>query len=139
LPQAGVEDDADACFAHFDSVLAALRNQGMPAESLLVDFTRGTKAMSAALVLAAIRHDLPQLRYISGGKRDERGMVVPGTEIVAEVHTTIAMARKRLDDACRFLQHGNFAAVLQTVPEGTQLANLQWPDELSGLANLVRK
>ncbi len=138
LPQPGAEDDADACFAHFDEILASLRAQGLPPERLLVDFTRGTKAMSAALVLAAIRHDLPQLRYISGGKRDERGMVVPGTEIVAEVRTTIATARKRLDDAYAFFRHGNFAAVLDTLPAPGQLPDPQWPRDLSDLASWVR-
>jgi CRISPR-associated protein (TIGR02710 family) len=138
LPRAGAEDDADACFAHFDKVLEELRAQGFPPEALLVDFTRGTKAMSAALVLAAIRHDLPQLRYISGGKRDERGMVVPGTEIVAEVHTTIATARKRLDDAHRFMHHGNFAAVLEILPDPASSFGQSWPPDLADLAVLVR-
>jgi CRISPR-associated protein (TIGR02710 family) len=135
LAQAGAEDDADACFAHFDGILQELRAQGLPAETLLVDFTRGTKAMSAALVLAAVRHDLPKLRYISGGKRDQRGMVVPGTEIVAEVHTTIATARKRLDDAHRFFQHGNFAAAvgLLTGP------GHEWPVDLQALAGCLTR
>lgn len=138
LPERGVEDDADACFGHFDQILASLRAQGIPAGDLLVDFTRGTKAMSAALVLAAVRHDLPQLRYISGGKRDERGMVVPGTEIVAEVRTTIATARRRLDDAYGFFQHGNFAAVLEGLPDPGQFPDVQWPQDLSELASAVR-
>ena len=138
LPQAGMEDDADACFAHFDGVLARLRAEGLPAESVLVDFTRGTKAMSAALVLAAVRHDLPQLRYISGGKRDGRGMVVPGTEIVAEVHTTIATARKRLDDAAGFFRHGNFAAVLEVLPDPGSAAAPFWPAELADVVGALR-
>src|SRR5262249_2377644 len=59
LPRAGAEDDADACFAHFDDVLASIRAEGYAPGAVLVDFTRGTKAMSAALVLAAVRHGLP--------------------------------------------------------------------------------
>jgi CRISPR-associated protein (TIGR02710 family) len=130
LPRAGAEDDADACFAHFDGVLEAVRASSARPEEILVDFTRGTKAMSAALVLAAVRHDLPQLRYISGGKRDERGMVVPGTEIVAEVRTTMATARKLLDDACRLFRHGNFAAVLDLLPDPNPPSALSLPADL---------
>jgi CRISPR-associated protein (TIGR02710 family) len=137
LPHPGIEDDADACFAHFDQVLGELRSTGVSPAAILVDFTRGTKAMSAALVLAAMRHDLPQLRYISG-KRDERGMVVPGAEIVAEVHTTVATARKRLDDAYRFFRHGNFAAVLDSLPDRATPTASVWPDDLFQLAALVR-
>lgn len=138
LPQPGAEDDADACFAHFDGVVTGLRAQGVRPESLLVDFTRGTKAMSAALVLTAVRHELPQLRYISSATRDERGMVLPGTEIVAEVRTTIATAQRRLDDAHNFLRHGNFAAVLETLPDPSFQSTVQWPQHLLDLAALVR-
>ncbi len=138
LPQPGAEDDADACFAHFDGVVAGLRAQGVRPESLLVDFTRGTKAMSAALVLTAVRHELPQLRYITSATRDERGMVLPGTEIVAEVRTTIATAQRRLDDAHNFLRHGNFAAVLETLPDPSLQSTVQWPQHLLDLAALVR-
>jgi len=138
LPRAGMEDDADACFAHFDSVLDELRSTGVNPGAILVDFTRGTKAMSAALVLAAVRHDLPQLRYISGGRRDERGMVVAGTEIVAEVRTTIATARKRLDDAFRFFRHGNFAAVLEILPDSTNPFVALWPQDLLDMAAFIR-
>lgn len=100
--------------------------------------TRGTKAMSAALVLAAIRHELPQLRYISGGKRDERGMVVPGTEIVSEVRTTMATARKRLDDALGLMRHGNFAAVIEIIPTRDNARGLLWPENFVDLADQVR-
>ena len=79
LPEAGWENDADACFGHFDHVLNQLKQCHGP-EAIVPDFTRGTKAMSAALVLAAIRHDLPKLRYIDSDRRDSRGMVVAGTE-----------------------------------------------------------
>ncbi|MCY2990759.1 MAG: TIGR02710 family CRISPR-associated CARF protein [Planctomycetota bacterium] len=138
LPQPGAEDDVDACFAHFDRTIEEQLAAGIAAEALLADFTRGTKAMSAALVLAAIRHDLPQLRYISGSQRDKRGMVVPGTEIVVEVRTTIATARKRLDDAYRFFIHGNFAAVLDILPDAASPLFPVWPDELCRLADFVR-
>ena len=47
----GAENDADRAYAHFDTVLAAVL-QATPPHRIVVDFTRGTKAMSAALVLA---------------------------------------------------------------------------------------
>lgn len=138
LPQPGAEDDVDACFAHVDRAIEEQLSTGLAASQLLIDFTRGTKAMSAALVLAAVRHDLPQLRYISGGQRDQRGMVVPGTEIVTEVSTTIATARKRLDDAYRFFVHGNFAAVLEIIPDPAGANGVAWPEDLRPLAGFVR-
>ncbi len=138
LAAEGLEDNADACFAHFDRVIEDLRNAGHEPHHILADFTRGTKAMSAALVLAAVRHELPQLRYLSGGRRDERGMVVPGTEIVTDIRTTVATARRRLDEAYGFLQHGNFAAVLDLLPVPHSPFAAAWPKEVLEQATFVR-
>ena len=138
LPAEGLEDNADACFAHFDRVIEDLRNSGHEPHQILADLTRGTKAMSAALVLAAVRHELPQLRYLSGGRRDERGMVVPGTEIVTDIRTTVATARRRLDEAYGFLQRGNFAAVLDVLPDPGSPFAAAWPSEVLAQAAIVR-
>lgn len=58
LPESGQENNADVCFGHFDTVLARLIGSGFKPSNIVVDFTRGTKAMSAALVLAAIGRDI---------------------------------------------------------------------------------
>ena len=127
LPLIKQEDDPDACFAHFDRVLSDLIVGGATPATLVADFTRGTKAMSAALVLATVRHGLPKVRYLSGGRRDERGMVVSGTEIVTEVKTTIATARRRLDDVLMFFRQGNFPAVIGLL---TTTDRTDWPAQL---------
>jgi hypothetical protein len=97
LPKPGVEDDADQCFEHFDRVIEGLLADGFAAEEIVVDFTRGTKAMSAALVLAAVRHGIPRLRYIASASRDARGLVIPGTEELRETSTARATARRIID------------------------------------------
>ncbi len=112
----GAEDDADRCFSHFDSVIDELRSNGIAPESIEVDFTRGTKAMSAALVLAAYRHGIPLLRYITG-TRDERGQVVTGGEIVRDFPIRRISSARRLDLAADLMCHGNFAAVLRLLPD----------------------
>ena len=112
LPKPGLENDADECFGHFDKVLGKLMEEGYEAGAITVDFTRGTKAMSAALVLAAVRRDIPQLRYI-WGERDELGMVIAGTEKISELSTTLATAHRQLDAATNLMRHGDFAAVLE--------------------------
>jgi len=109
LPAPGLEDDADACFAHFDGVLAQLMDSGVRPEEIVADFTRGTKAMSAALVLAAAGRGVPLLRYITG-KRDDRGTVIPGEEQVRDFRTGRMIFRRDLDLAARFLQAWQFRA-----------------------------
>ena len=111
LPAAGLEDDADRCFGHFDSVLKALIDDGVSRERITADFTRGTKAMSAALVLAAARHDIASLRYIRG-KRDGRGSVLPGHEDIHQIEPARVTARRRLDGVKDLMRHGNFSAAI---------------------------
>ena len=60
LPE-GDENDADRAYAHFNAVLAEALVETSP-DRVAVDFTRGTKAMGAALVLASARHEIPRLR-----------------------------------------------------------------------------
>ena len=116
LPTSGQENDADACFGHFDSVLVQLIDDGFKPSDIVVDFTRGTKAMSAALVLAALGRDIPVLRYVHSEQRDERGMVIPGTEKVGQIKTNLATERRRLDQAERLMGHGDFGAVIELLP-----------------------
>ncbi len=104
LPKPGDENDPDACFAHFDRVFRELRTCGA---TITADFTRGTKAMSAALVLAAFRREIPHLRYVTG-PRDTRGVVIAGEEEIRSLGISAASARKRLDEVRMFFRQGNF-------------------------------
>lgn len=117
LRAAGQENDADACFGHFDAVLERLVADGFTPDDIEVDFTRGTKAMSAALVLAAVGRGIPSLRYVHSEQRDGRGMVVPGTEKVGEIQTTVATAHRRLDQSRTFMRQGDFGAAIELLPD----------------------
>jgi hypothetical protein len=117
LPRPGAENDPDACFDHFDRTIEALLAADFAATDLVADFTRGTKAMSAALVLAALRHGVPTLRYVGGDQRDQRGMVVPGSERIHETRTARATARRRIDLARNLFEHGAFGAALALLPD----------------------
>ena len=133
---AGDENDADAAYAHFDRVLEAVLHDAAP-EDVMVDFTRGTKAMSAALVLAATRRAVPRLRYVTG-RRDRRGMVEPGSEQVRGIRTTTVDGHRRLDLARALFVRGDFAAVAHVLPEPHgPLASL-YPNDFVHTASAVR-
>ncbi len=141
LPESGAENDADRCFGHFDAVIGDLQARRLPAGSIAADFTRGTKAMSAALVLAAVGRGIPRLRYIGGG-RDRRGMVRPGQEEVRELGTTYATGRRLLEEASGLLRHGDFAAVCQLLPDpdaSNTLGVLRIPPMLAGESAALRR
>lgn len=138
LPRNGDEEDVDACFAWFDRVLGELRSDDLDPENILVDFTRGTKAMSAALVLAAVRHGLPTLRYITSPQRDRRGMVVPGSERPVDFPTGAILAGRTLELAQRFCRAGNFPAALGLLPDPDHELAALWPRQLLDAATALR-
>ena len=110
LPGNADENAIDSCYRHFDAAIAALGQRGFVPAALTADFTRGTKAMSAALMLAAVRHGVAMTRYIEGN-RDERGMVIPGSERIRGFAPEEALFARRLDEARALFQSGSFAAV----------------------------
>ncbi len=115
LPEPGMEDNADACFAFFHKKLRDTLKD-VEASRMLVDFTRGTKAMSVALVLAAAAHEVPQFRYISGERAGPSGTVMAGTENVGTFDTQALHARKQLDIIRLLFHHGRYAAVRDLLP-----------------------
>lgn len=130
------ENDADRAYAHFDSVLGGALREFSP-ECVVVDFTRGTKAMSAALVLAAARREIPHLRYLTG-RRDGRGMVEAGSEEVRGIRTTMVAGHRRLDLARDLMQRGNFSAVETVLPDTGYSAAGLYPPALIEVARAVR-
>ena len=132
----GDENDADAAYVHFDRVLEAVLQHVAP-EDLVVDFTRGTKAMSAALVLAATRRAVPRLRYVTG-RRDRRGMVEPGSEQVRGIRTTTVDGHRRLDLARALFARGDFAAVAHVLPDPHGPLARLYPSDFVHTANVVR-
>ncbi len=120
LRQPGDEENTDAAFRHFDAVIVRLLADGFRPEDCTADITRGTKAMTAALALAAMSHRLGRLRYIAAQQRDERGMVVPGTERVDDVEPRLIAQRQDLNQAYAFLRAGNFRAAGQLLAGAPQ-------------------
>ena len=132
----GDENDADRAYSHFDAVLAETL-QKTPPEHVVVDFTRGTKAMSAALVLAATRRGVPHLRYVTG-PRDRRGMVESGQEVVRKTRTTMVAGHRRLDLAHDLMRRGSFSAANVVLPESEYPFAAGYPDDFNRIARAVR-
>jgi CRISPR-associated protein (TIGR02710 family) len=110
LPELDWEYDLDRCFGHFQRVLLVLLESGCGAASIIVDLTRGTKAMSAALALAAVSVGINTIRYIEGTAKDHNGITIAGTERVSDISAgTVARART-LSLAESFLREGQFSA-----------------------------
>lgn len=138
LNEPGDEDDADRCYAQFERAIGDLLRDGFTPQNITADFTRGTKAMSAALVLAAVRHGVPQLRYITG-QRDDRGIVVPGGEKVRWGTTMAVNASAQIDLAARFVRAGNHGAALELLPDSHDpFTRALWPAAALEMAAFAR-
>ena len=135
LPE-GAEDDADRSYAHFDQVLSELLIR-IPPNRIEVDFTRGTKVMSAALVLAAVRWGIPHVRYITG-ERDGLGMVIAGTEQIRSVRTMTIEGHRRIDLARDLLRRGDFSAAAEILPQADGAAHPDYPPEVLESSCLIR-
>lgn len=122
LAKAGDENNADRCFEHYDAVIAELLAQGADPAAMIADITRGTKAMSAALLLAAAVRGVKRVRYLASEQRNESGMAEPGSEQVSDIEPSFIFIRQTLLRAEELLRAGNFRAAEQL------LAPL-WPGE----------
>jgi CRISPR-associated protein (TIGR02710 family) len=110
LPEAGDENNADRCFEHYDAVLAEVLDAGADPAEIIADITRGTKAMSAALLLAAAVRGVRRVRYLVGQQRNASGMAEPGTEVVSDIEPSFIFIRQTLLRAEELLRAGNFRA-----------------------------
>jgi len=137
LDKPGQEENADDCYAHFDRVISSLLEEGYSQDDIVPDFTRGTKVMSAALVLASIRHGLPMVRYITG-ERDSQGMVQPGTERIVDVSTLTAVSHRQLDRARSFFERGDFEAALEVLPRVDGPLGMLYPEPVRQIASFFR-
>lgn len=115
LPGTRDEYDLDRAFAYFEGILAKLIEAGYVPGSITVDLTRGTKAMSAALALAAVSLGIDRIRYIEGFAKDHLGMTIAGTEKVSSVRAETVSRARSLTLAESFLRQGQFAAARLTI------------------------
>jgi len=81
-------DDADDLVHCYEKALECslkLEAEGIEADKVVVDYTAGTKTMTAALALATVGHGY-NFSYVSGKERTKNGLgiVVSGTEVVKE-------------------------------------------------------
>ncbi len=73
------ENDVEECYKATLNAIRLLQKKGLPASDIALDFTSGTKAMSAGLVLAATAMEVGSVVYVYG-RRGSDGRVITGTE-----------------------------------------------------------
>lgn len=106
-------DDINEVTGCYETILrctAGLEKANLPREAVIADFTGGTKAISSALVLAAVTRGYP-LSYTGGSNRSEggTGKVESGAEtFVQQVNPWEALAVEERKLAAEFFNHSRF-------------------------------
>ncbi len=115
-------DDLVLCYARARDCATRMTDWGIPADEVLVDYTGGTKTMTAALALATIGNG-SAFSYIGGKSRTKNGLgvVVSGAEVV---HQGVSPWRifaveekKRVGLFVADYQYDAAVAVMQAMPE----------------------
>lgn len=101
------EDDVQSLFVEWNSRWDDWFAGWAGAEAV-VDFTSGTKPMSAAAVLLAFSRGARSLSYVTG-ERDDTGRVVTSTGVLA-ISPDLVLAHRHLRLAAEHFHAGSFAA-----------------------------
>lgn len=118
-------DDVQHCYEFTMDCLKKLLERGFTEHEIIVDFTSGTKPMSAGAAIAALECEVETLSFVSGKR--EHGVVVFGAEKVVSLRPTGMQFNKRL----RLFQHLFNARQF--------MASLELLDELEGITSEVEK
>ncbi len=79
-------------------------------ETLTVDYTSGTKAMTAALAILATIFGADELSYITGKR--EAGIVKPGTEQIIPIRPYFIMAEQKIKESIQFFDKNQFSTTI---------------------------
>ena len=83
--------------------------------NLTIDYTSGTKAMTAALAILATLHEANTLSYITGKRIG--GIVQPGTEQIIPIHPYFATTEQKIKTAIQFFNKTQYATTITILKE----------------------
>jgi CRISPR-associated protein (TIGR02710 family) len=75
---------------------------------IVIDYTSGTKAMTAALAILATLYEANELSYISGKRAN--GIVQPGTEQIISIRPYFATTEQKIKTAIQFFNKAQYEA-----------------------------
>lgn len=111
--------------------------QGYDRKNIIVDYTGGTKSMSAALVTAALATEVNYISY-TFGLRGEGGRVKSGTERVSSLSTTLFDTEKRLNQAKILFNKNLFDASEEILSSYKDLPYPDFESEIKFIIELSR-
>lgn len=123
-------DDPDEIYRQACNLLRKLHH-----DEVFVDFTSGTKAMSAGLFAAALAHNVCNLIYVSG-QRGPDGRVISGTERAITFSPSEIFADRLIRQIIELFNFRRFSAALQLIENG--LKEIHIPEHCQKLKDLQK-
>jgi CRISPR-associated protein (TIGR02710 family) len=121
--------DTDDVNKIYECLLPKYKDIKKDFDNITVDYTSGTKAMSAALAILGSWHEANTLSYVSGQRHG--GVVIKGTEKLLLLQPYQILVEKKLYEAVSFFNKCQFdtsllvvAQIEHTVPDPVLLAEL---------------
>lgn len=121
LLEPGMEFDADKCFKFIEEVFRKVLDKGYKAENITIDFTHGTKPMSAALYAVGMRYQILTFQYIQKQlKAQDNGSIefVEGQEIVKTFDAAYAKWLAVIDECRVLFKNWQFSAMALLLSRG---------------------
>jgi len=110
-------DDFQYLHNEFSEIILNYYKKGFKNQYTYADYTSGTKAMSAALVSAAIFNKIDTLTYVTG--RREKGRVLSGTERQYPLSTSSIISWQTINEAVIYFNRGMYKTVIQMLGTST--------------------
>ena len=107
--------DADDVNSIYECLLSKYNDIKKNFDNIAVDYTSGTKAMSAALAILGSLHDASVLSYVTGQRSG--GIVVQGTEKLLLLQPYRVFIEKRFGDAVGFFNKCQFDTSLLVITQ----------------------
>lgn len=92
------ENDVELIYLHYLKILQGMIDGGLSPRDIVIDYTSGTKSMTAALFAVGLSCEVGSINYISG-RRDETGRVIPGTERPIPIQPVSIVAHSKMNTA----------------------------------------
>jgi CRISPR-associated protein (TIGR02710 family) len=112
-------------------------NIGYTSKNIVVDYTSGTKSMSAALVSAGIAAEVSLISY-TYGERGEGGRVKAGSEKVTSLSTNLFRTEKKISEAIILFNKNLFDAACALISSFDDIPHPDYKDKIKFLLQLSK-
>lgn len=131
------EIDVEEIHLECDKIIDSLVKKQYEPRDVVIDYTSGTKAMSAGVVLRALNRRLGSLVYVSG-KRDKNGRVISGAEKTISIEPNRIYAESLFTEAVNLFNSCQFDGCLKIINQVKDLvAELEFQNKLRLLEKLA--